>query len=87
MTAQTVRFPGNGTTNPRMPTFPKQPINFKSATSLKAKPTSSGDEILVAKAPEDPLAFLTTKSHSSSSLLTASSLKKLNKNNQNNDRK
>ena len=82
-----MRFPGNGTTNPRMPTFPKQPINIKSGFSIKAKPTSSSDEVLVAKAPEDPLAFLTTKSHSSSSLLTASSLKKLNKNSLNNDRK
>ncbi len=90
--AQTVRFPGfpgNGTTsNPRMPTFPKQPVTFKtlnnSVRHTTFKPASSGDEILVAKASEDPLAFLTTKS-SSGSLLNASSFKKTQS--QNNDRK
>ena len=91
MNAQTVRFPGfpgNGTTsNPRMPTFPKQPVNFKNLSNSVRhpfKPASSGDEILVAKASEDPLAFLTTKS-SSGSLLNASSFKKTQS--QNNDRK
>ena len=88
--AQTVRFPGfpgNGTSNPRMPTFPKQPVNFKNLSNSVRhpfKPASSGDEILVAKASEDPLAFLTTKS-SSGSLLNASSFKKTQS--QNNDRK